>query len=696
MSRRRIATASAIGVVALASIAATTSTALGATASQPDWHHGGGHGRGTLSYSVGTPVVDKVKGGPWTLAQGDLTLGSSYSSSLPVFSGGGTGTITLGGVTYPNLAVDPAGSGAYPAASGVTGSPGPLTGYCSSGGATPETGTVVRQPKGTTLPMQPYYFPYVTSTDGGETLNGFFDYRPKDGDEAVVAATSTDHGKTWKFAGQALEQNAGLCPNGNTNDDGQGHAFVLNVPGYGGSGQAGSGHRAQLLYTLSRPTGDHLGVDLIVHRLAPENGNPLAGLPAAEPVGQGGSTAATAPVSVPAGPGGDGVTITVGSTASFEQPGHFSVDGHVVDCNDNNATATAFTGCTTRDAGGVGIAAGDAVKADSVIPATASQTSGLIAPDGIISTLPHYAGAPHGSVAVLYTEKILNYFTPTTTTAAVTLPAATVPVADTSAFKPLNGSLTVSLGTAAGIVQVSCTGTDATDLTGCTGGTGAVAKGSSVGAPGAAVAPYAQLAQIGEGKNKPKSLFGNNEDYSVVRAAYTYDGLHFTDLGQVSGLNDPASNSNSVLRWVGSRGTVITNPDGSYGLFLSGAYASDGDSDAFNQIFYSSSRDGKNWSAPQKLLGTDYSFSALAQQSAKGGPLGISAYYSGRVYDPTVVQNENGTLTMLFAGYSTPKPLPATGSTVGTDPAAQYTVPAAQPAEYRTILSVTLRPQWNR
>ncbi|MDH6578727.1 hypothetical protein [Kitasatospora sp. MAP5-34] len=690
MPRRRIATTAAIAVTTLAALAATVgpATAAGEDNGLSTANHR--HRHGSVGYTVGTPMVDRVKGGPWTLAQGDPTLGASYDRSLPVYSGGGTGTITVGGVTYPNLAVDPAGSGAVPAASGVTGSPGPLTGYCSSGGATPETGTVTRQPKGTTLPMQPYYFPFVTSQDGGETLDGLFDYRPKDGDEAVVAATSTDHGKTWKYQGEALEQNAGLCPNGNTNDDGQGHAFVLTVPDY-----AGTGHRGQVLYTLSRPSGDNLGTNLIVHRLAPKGGNPLAGLPASEPVGQGGATTATAPVAVPAGPGGAGVTITVGSTANFEQPGHFTVGGVTVDCNDDSATATTFTGCTTRTPGGATIAAGDAARADAVIPATAQQTSGLVAPDGIISTLPHYQGAPRGSVAVLYTEKILNYFTPTTTTAALTLPAATLPVGDTAALRPVNGTVTVSLGTAAGIVQVTCTGADATDLTGCSGGTGAVAKGSSVGAPGAAVTPYAQLAKIGEGKNKPKSLFGNNEDYTVVRAAYTYDGLNFTDLGRVNGLADPASTSDSVLRWTGSRGTVVTNPDGSYGLFLSGAYASDGDSDAFNQIFYSSSKDGQNWTAPQKLIGTDYTFSALAQQAATGGALGVSGYYAGRVYDPTVVQNDNGSLTMLFAGYSTPKPLPGTGVTYGTDPAAQYTVPAAQPAEYRTILSVTLHPHWS-
>ena len=680
MSRRRIATATAVGVVTLAAVAAATSTALGASVPQSANHRG--HGPGSLTYTVGTPVVDKISGGPWTLSQGDASVGGS--------------TITVGGVTYPNAAVNPSGTGAVPAPSGTTGTPSPLTGYCSvDNGTAPATGTVLRQPKNTELAMQPYYFPFVTSSDGGRVLTGYFDYRPKDTDEAVVSATSTDHGKTWRFTGEALEQNPGLCADGNTNDDGQGHAFVMSVPGFGGDGQARSGHSAQVLYTLSRPDGDALGVNLIVHKLTPKNGDPLAGLPATEPVGEGGSTTATAAVSVPAGPAGAGVTVEVGSTNDFEQPGHFNVDGHVVDCNDDNATATAFTGCTTRDSAGVSIATGDAVTADPVIPATADQTSGLIAPDGIISTLPHYPGAPRGSVAVLYTEKIVNYYIPTTTTKAVTLPAATVPVASTSALPLTNGSITVSLGTAAGIVQTTCTGESATSLTGCTGGTGTVAKGSDVGAPGAATVPYATLALTGEGKNKPKTLFGNNEDYSVVRAAYTYDGLHFTDLGQVSGLNDPTSSSDTELRWVGSRGTVVTNPDGGYGLFLSGAYAADGDSDAFNQIFYSSSSNGVNWSAPQKLLGTDYTFSALAQQAADGGPLAVGGYYAGRVYDPTVVPNGNGTLTLVFAGYGTPKPLPSTGTVLGTDPSALYTVPAASAADYRTILSVTLRPHWS-
>jgi hypothetical protein len=36
--------------------------------------------------------------------------------------------------------------------------------------------------------MQPYYFPFITGR--GNRLQGYFDYRPKDVDEAVVAASA--------------------------------------------------------------------------------------------------------------------------------------------------------------------------------------------------------------------------------------------------------------------------------------------------------------------------------------------------------------------------------------------------------------------------------------------------------------------------------------------------------------------------
>ena len=280
------------------------------------------------------------------------------------------------------------------------------------------------------------------------------------------------------------------------------------------------------------------------------------------------------------------------------------------------------------------------------------------------------------------------------------------------------------------------------DLLGCTGGPStdvlnAGHQGNWVAGPGAAIETVnsngvSVLQQIGEGKavtsKNAQKLFSNNEDYEVVRAAYTTDGLSFTDLGAISGATsgtpevdstsgagsdsgsytdisnpyqqdapaggttatlDPSSpqgdsptslvegSADTVeLRWPGARGTIVTNPDGSIGLFLSGSWASDGDSDAFNQIFYTQSSDGGNtWSVPTIVLSTDYTFSAsIAQDEALAGgsfpQLGVSAYYEGRAYDPTVVQNPDGTATLVFAGYRVPNPVKAAGTPLGINPTA--------------------------
>ena len=149
------------------------------------------------------------------------------------------------------------------------------------------------------------------------------------------------------------------------------------------------------------------------------------------------------------------------------------------------------------------------------------------------------------------------------------------------------------------------------------------------------------------------------------------------------------------MRFVGSAGSVIVNPDGSYGLFLSGGWAADGDSDSFNQILYTTSTNGEYWTVPTPVISTDYSFAASATQDSQvaGGhddPLGISAYYSGRAYAPSVVQNPDGTLTMLFAGDRVPKSIATAGSPLGTDSSALYTPSPQDPALYRNILAVTL------
>jgi hypothetical protein len=136
-------------------------------------------------------------------------------------------------------------------------------------------------------PMQPYYFPFVRKN--GEYLEGFFDYRPRNEQEATVAAISFDWGKSWIFNDEALGLNP-YCPADETDpdnnsvivdgistayalnatnaaDNGLGHPFVMTVGG------------VQRIYHLNRATG-HIDSDpLVVHKLKPEGTNPLASLP---------------------------------------------------------------------------------------------------------------------------------------------------------------------------------------------------------------------------------------------------------------------------------------------------------------------------------------------------------------------------------------------------------------------------------
>jgi hypothetical protein len=339
---------------------------------------------------------------------------------------------------------------------------------------------------------------------------------------------------------------------------------------------------------------------------------------------------------------------------------------------------------------------------------------------------------------VLYGEKILSYYDAGTLVNSEALPQSTIEVTPSATFGnivPGTGSFNVYIGTGTkshpvGIQTVTCTGyTPGTTetLTGCSGGTGTAAAGNTVGGPGAAIAPMSVLNAIGEGSGSPVTLFKNNQDLTVLRYAYTTDGLNFTDIGAISGTasqsssnidgtytdidNPSAQNYPSTinlaqgatddpeLRYVGTRGTIIVNPDGSLGMFDSGAWESDGDSDAFDQVFYTSSTDGVNWTEPTVVESTDYTFSARQQQDAAltGGhddALGVSAYFAGRTYSPTVVQNPDGTLTMVFSGYSTPKPIPLDGAILGDQQgsAPQWTVTSNDPALYRNILTVTLTP----
>ena len=153
--------------------------------------------------------------------------------------------------------------GPYTEVSGTTTVGGPFDGttpYCSGG-------TPLVNPAGTVNTMQPFYFPFVSGR--GLNLQGYFDYRPRNVNEAIVAATSTNGGQSWNFE-QQVENLTVLCPqtdaNGNGNDDGEGHA---NVVSFGGG---------SILYLLDRRNGHSDFDGLIVHDLTPKAGAPLTGL----------------------------------------------------------------------------------------------------------------------------------------------------------------------------------------------------------------------------------------------------------------------------------------------------------------------------------------------------------------------------------------------------------------------------------
>jgi hypothetical protein len=852
---------------------------------------------GDTTYTPGTPNVDTIEGGPWNTSQGNASAGAyPFSDLLPTFTPGGPET-TSGGVSEPNVAVypgekEPTG---VPYPSGVAGTPGPLSGYCNKEESENETGSPVpQQPAGSTLPFSPYYFPDIVRNADG-SLTGYFDYRPKDADEAITVARSTDGGKTWVAEGKALEQNPGYCPTADTNDDGQGHPFVTNVNG------------TNRLYTLERSAGDYEGVGLLVHSIGANNSSdPLSGLEPDETSGIDPNTFATAktelsmtairiPVTtlgssqgpntiVPgsyvdytqnsptsgsaptvitcagtttspsdeltgctvqsgsftvephddlvqvmeeANPGtGKTYTVTAGpntpngeSSTSLAKlkwtvnaygyadatsnsntlawlmnnnaPNRVYIDGHTVYCftTNTNPITTNLQDCTSPT-GPFTVNQNDAITGDPITPPTAQMTTGLVSPDGIVGAVPYrstYNGqsVPSNATIMLYTEKIVNYFLEgqlngslssagtTYTKGNFTLPGGATtfglnyqPYPGTSESLPASGSFNIytvqTIGSTNSFATITCTGWNTTpasnappnsvNVTGCTSsGTGKLigtestnsaiggGQGDWIGGPNAAAVPFSVLSQIGEGKNSSKSAFrllGNNEDYTVLRAAYTQNGVNFTDLGPVSGTssgtgstngsytdlanslqqNSPENSANPTvgttsptaptnlspgspdtveLRYIGSRGTIVTNPDGSLGMFLSGSWPTDGDSDAFNQIFYASSTDGgQTWSVPKVVLSTEYEFNASREQDkaleeGKDEQLGVSAYYSGRAYGPAVVQNPNGTLTMVFSGYRLPKPVTAAGTELGIG-SSKYKIGAKDPAIYRNILTMQL------
>jgi hypothetical protein len=180
-----------------------------------------------------------------------------------------------------------------------------------------------------------------------------------------------------------------------------------------------------------------------------------------------------------------------------------------------------------------------------------------------------------------------------------------------------------------------------------------------------------------------------NDDITHLRLAQTTDGIHFTDLGILQGLNDPTTVSATGTRWLATAGTILKLEAGNYGLLFSGGGCIDGDSDAFRYIGYAESRDLLHWSVINGLenpilIASPYSVTvdpsgafsnsgtlvSVPTTPAVGGVTG--GFFAGRVYAPSATLSDTNMLNVFFAGYHTPKPKNGLG-------------------DYRTIGRITLR-----
>jgi hypothetical protein len=420
------------------------------------------------------------------------------------------------------------------------------------------------------VPMAPFYFPLVYNTTNTTTGNAFggqppliglFDWRPKDIDEALVAAESDDNGKTWYFMQTVLELNPDYtnpisggfsatatstgCPatitgtnanltsaNGSQADDGWGHATVIQLPGVGNVATG------QFLYMLDRN---------------------LNNLPDASV-----SIVDNAPLHV------------INLKMSSNKFPVWNTNNTNPGANDIKSISSALQ--NTPDSG---------VNAVPVL-----DSVGLLNPDGIMAVFPTAATAPAGTpVTVLYVQKILN---------GDNTGATALPTVQQCAKAPFSGK--------------------------------------------------------------------TNHDISNVRMASTTDGVNFTDLGIVQGLNETTTVDYNKTRWISPRGTLIDiNGDGSlWGLYFSGGNCLDGDSDAFHYIGYAESSDKVHWVVYNDINSPIASINPITTANQAGGAtvtipshsplIPTQGWFAERLYAPTATRVDATHLSMTFAGYGVQTP----------------------------------------
>ncbi len=168
--------------------------------------------------------------------------------------------------------------------------------------------------------------------------------------------------------------------------------------------------------------------------------------------------------------------------------------------------------------------------------------------------------------------------------------------------------------------------------------------------------------------NKAPFSGKSNHDISNVRLATTTDGVNFTDLGVVQGLNDPTTVDYTRTRWVSPRGTLLDiNGDGSlWGLYFGGGNCLDGDSDAFHFIGYAESTDMVHWvvyndithpiASINPITTTNQATGATVTVPAAAPLVPTQSWFAERLYAPTATRIDATHLSMTFAGYGVQSP----------------------------------------
>jgi hypothetical protein len=166
------------------------------------------------------------------------------------------------------------------------------------------------------------------------------------------------------------------------------------------------------------------------------------------------------------------------------------------------------------------------------------------------------------------------------------------------------------------------------------------------------------------GTTSPKSP---NHDIVTIRLATTADGVNFTDLGAVSGLNDPTTVSYLGIRYTAPNGTMIDLGSDRYGLVFAGGNCMDADSDGFHMIGYAESSDLMHWTVKNGINNPIASIEPKTFPFTSGAtPTTVPAttpvvgnaksWFAGRVYAPQVTLNGDNTITLTFSGYGVQSP----------------------------------------